>query len=232
MEEEPEDAAAEAFEVLRAEVAGMHAELAELGPALQSAKAPDYAPTLGEMAKTLETIQAHPALRSTPAAYSAEMRSSMDALRQRLDGDLQRAFQAMAAASTDVRRFAGDLRSREQQRRWVIIAGAGGLVAGAILWAGIAGPIARAMPASWALPERMASATLRLDRWDAGSRLMQRANPAAWNELVGADQLWRTNSKALAACSRAAEIKRAAQGCSVAVGPPTPKGGTALRSHG
>src|SRR5277367_3333525 len=127
--DEPEDAAAEAFEALRAEVAGMRAELAEFGPALRGANAPDYAPTLGEMAKTLETIQAHPALRSTPAAYSAEVRTSMDALRQRLDGDLQRASQTVASASADFRRFAGDLRGREQQRNWVITAGAGGLIA-------------------------------------------------------------------------------------------------------
>lgn len=222
MEEEPEDAAAEAFEALRAEVAGMRAELAEFGPALQSAKASDYTPTLGEMARTLETIQAHPALRSTPAAYSAEMRTSMDALRQRLDGDLQRASQTMAAASAVVQRFACDLRSREQQRNWVISAVAGGLVAGAILWAGIAGPIARALPASWSLPERMAAATLRLDRWDAGTRLMQSANPAAWNELVAADQLWRTNNHALEACARAAEKKGGGQRCSVDVEQRTP----------
>ncbi|WP_394762187.1 DUF6118 family protein [Phenylobacterium sp.] len=79
-----------------------------------------------------------------------------------------------------MRRFAGELRALDAQRRALLYAVAGGLIAGVVLYAGLAGPIARALPASWRVPERMAAATLGQDRWDAGARLMQDASPQGW----------------------------------------------------
>ena len=50
---------------------------------------------------------------------------------------------------------------------------AAGVVFGIVFWVSLSGPIARALPASWLVPERMAAASLRLDRYDAGLRLIQ-----------------------------------------------------------
>ena len=69
---EPEDAAAEAFEALRAEVGLLRADLAGLKSAA-TAQATDYAPTLGAMANSLAAIEEHPALKLTPASFAARL---------------------------------------------------------------------------------------------------------------------------------------------------------------
>jgi len=121
-------------------------------------------------------------------------------------------------ASRDVARFAGELRSREAQRNAVVYAGAGGLAAGMVLWAILAGRLARLLPQSSQVPEKMAAATLHLDRWEAGSRLMQSADPASWKTVVIGAQLWRENRPALETCLKAAEKTQKAETCKVVVG--------------
>jgi hypothetical protein len=142
-----------------------------------------------------------------------------------IEPDLRHAVAAVDHASRDVERFAGELRSREAQRNAVVYAGAGGLVVGAVLWAILAGPLARLLPQSWQVPEKMAAATLHLDRWAAGSRLMQSADPGSWKTVVAGAQLWRENRSALEGCAKAAVKLQRPQPCKVDVGgtdTPTP----------
>lgn len=61
-QEEPEDAAAEAFEALRAEVIQLRAGVESLSAAIQGQASPDYTPTLGAIAKSLAAVEGHPAL--------------------------------------------------------------------------------------------------------------------------------------------------------------------------
>lgn len=68
-----------------------------------------------------------------------------------------------------------------------------------------------------ALPE-LSGATLRMDRWAAGSRLMQSADPGNWKTVIAASQLWRGNQKALEACLKAADRFQKPQACKVTVG--------------
>jgi hypothetical protein len=111
------------------------------------------------------------------------------------------------------------VRTREAQRKALIYAAAGGLVGGALLWAVVAGPIARALSASWRAPEKMAAAILGVDRWAAGLQLMRSVDAAAWDNVVAASNLWRDNAKTLEACSRsAAKVGRPAS-CKVMVAP-------------
>lgn len=217
--EPTEDAAAEAFEQLRAEVAQLRAAM-EAFPSRFKLKAPDYAPTLGAMAKSLEKIESHPALLLTPERYRADAYTVAEGVRQAIEPRLQQVMTTIAHASGDVRRFAGELRTREAQRTAVITAAAGGLAAGAILWSLLSGPAARALPASWHIPEKMAAATLHLDRWTAGSRLMESANPSGWAGMAAASQVWQANALALAACARSAEKREKAQVCKVIVRAP------------
>src|SRR3546814_10511692 len=72
-------------------------------------------------------------------------------------------------------------RRGDKQNRWLYIFGGGGLVLGLLLYAVLAGPIARIMPTSWRWPERMATRILdERSLWDAGQRLMQTAAPESW----------------------------------------------------
>ncbi|WP_068877447.1 MULTISPECIES: DUF6118 family protein [unclassified Phenylobacterium] len=215
--EEAQDAAAVAFEQLRAEVAHVRAALEALGPVLRSVKAPDYSPTLGQIVQRLEAIESHPALKVTPDQHRWAVDRAAEAARRSVQQDVQEVFATVGRASSDIRRFAGELRTREQQGKALVYAAVGGLVAGAVLWVLLSGPIARALPASWRVPERMAAATLHLDRWEAGARLMETANPGAWGALVAASRLWRGNHDALDACARSAARAGRTQPCRVVV---------------
>ncbi len=78
------------------------------------------------------------------------------------------------------------------------------MVAGALIWVLVSGPIARALPARWHVPEKLAAATLRLDRGEAGVRLMQSADPQRWARVVEGSELERENHAALDDCRKMA----------------------------
>jgi hypothetical protein len=63
----------------------------------------------------------------------------------------------------------------------------------------------------------MAAATLNLDRWDAGARLMQSDNPQGWAQVAECAKLERENRAALEDCWRAATRTGKAQRCIVMV---------------
>jgi hypothetical protein len=73
------------------------------------------------------------------------------------------------------------------------------------------------IPARWNVAERMAAATFRLDRWEAGARLMQSANSQGWARGVSVSELERANRKALDDCRKAAVWTGMAQRCTVTV---------------
>ncbi|MBP7818253.1 MAG: hypothetical protein KA085_19210, partial [Phenylobacterium sp.] len=168
-----------AFEALRAEVAALRTSLS----GGDGRAAPDYAPTLGKMAAALAKIEAHPALQLTPEAFAYQVRQARDAAQQQGSRDMSAAIQRVDAAGADLEHLAARQRTGREQVRQVAIMTAVGAVAGVIVWVCFSGPIARALPAGWSVPERMAAATLRLDRWEAGARLMQNANAAGTSRL-------------------------------------------------
>lgn len=209
---EPQDAAAEAFEALRAEVAQLRAVLEDL-----PTTAPDYSPTLAAIAQSLAAMEAHPALRLTPDALASQVRQASEAAQQQGRRELANAVQRVDAAGADLERLAERQRTGREQVRQVAIMTAVGAVAGVIVWVCFSGPIARALPASWSVPERMAAATLRLDRWGAGARLMASASQQGWARLAAASDLERENRTALDDCRKAAGRTGKAQRCSVTV---------------
>jgi len=211
---EPQDAAAEAFEALRAEVAQLRTALEGL-----PTTAPDYSPTLAAIAQSLAAMEAHPALRLTPQDLASQVRQASEAAQQQGRRELANAVQRVDAAGADLERVAVRQRTGREQVRQVAIMTAVGAVAGVIVWVCFSGPIARALPAGWGVPERMAAATLRLDRWGAGARLMASASPQGWARLAAASDLERENRTALDDCRKAAVRTGKAQRCSVTVTP-------------
>ena len=217
-EQEPQDAA-EAFEQLRNEVTELRAAIEQLPKKIRG-KAPDYSQTLAAIIYGLKKIESHPAMQLTPERFGSQAKDAAMAIRRAIEPDLQHAVAAVDHASREVARFAGDLRSREAQRQAVAYAAAGGLAAGVLLWAILAGPIARALPQGWQVPEKMAAATIHMDRWAAGSRLMQSADPDSWKTVIASSQLWRDNRPALEACLKAAEKLQKPETCKVVISAP------------
>jgi hypothetical protein len=210
------DDPAAAFEALRAEVAALRADLGGDG---DGRAAPDYAPTLGKMAAAIAKIEAHPALQLTPEAFAYQVRQARDAAQQQGSRDMSAAIQRVDAAGAGLERLAERQRTGREQVSQVAIMTAVGTVAGVIVWVCFSGPIARALPASWSVPERMAAATLRLDRWEAGARLMQNASPQGWARIAGASELELLNRETLEECRRLLARSRKAQRCVVTLTP-------------
>jgi hypothetical protein len=212
------DDPAAAFEALRAEVAALRASLGD------GRTAPDYAPTLGKMAASLAKIEAHPA-QLTPEAFAYQVRQARDAAQQQASRDMSAAIQRVDAAGAGLERMAERQRAGREQVRQVAIMTAVGAALGVIVWVCLSGPIARALPASWSVPQKMAAATLRLDRWKAGAALMESVSPDHWKQIADADSLMRPNSEAVIACRREAAQSGRPQRCVIKVAPTPGNGG-------
>lgn len=105
------------------------------------------------------------------------------------------------------------------QRQRTIKAAATGVLVGVMLWAGLAGPIARSLPESWQLPERMARRALGAPTLvDAGASLLQSADPVRWEEVIDAAKLSADNRDAINRCRAQAQKAKSPTNCIVRVG--------------
>jgi len=207
------DAAEAAFDRLRTELlAGQDSVAAEL-------KRLDCSETLGVIVQRLQVIEDHPALSMTPQQYGQALRAANEAVEKRAEQQFYGVIQGLDAVARDLRGRWADARARQRQNRHLVMAAAAGVVVGAGLWVGLSGPVARALPASWAAPEKMAAATLGLDGWNAGQRLMRWASPPGFQLAVQGDRLVRANREALAKCEATARSSGQAQRCVLTVPP-------------
>src|SRR3546814_16475385 len=85
----------------------------------------------------------------------------------------------------------------DKQNRWLLGTGIAGLFGGILLWSAVPGIVARALPASWHVPERIAARTLRLDIRDAGKRLIGVADQKA----VSRSEERRVGKECVSTCS-------------------------------
>jgi hypothetical protein len=168
-------------------------------------------------------MEAHPALRLTPQDLASQVRQASETTQQQSRRELANAVQRVDAAGAELERLAEHQRTGREQVRQVAIMTAVGAVAGVVVWVCFSGPLVRALPAGWNLPERMAAATLRLNRWDAGARLMQSANPAAWSRLTQNSEIEGATATAIAECQRSANRVRKPQRCALVIAPTVPR---------
>jgi hypothetical protein len=204
---------AAAFDALRAEVAQLRTALEGL-----PTTAPDYSPTLADIAESLEAMEEHPALRLTPESFAAQVREASESVRRLAQRELTDTLQQLRRAADDMKGIVEGHRTRQVQNYWLAGMAGAGAVFGVIVWVGFSGPIARALPAGWSVPERMAAATLRLDRWKAGMQLLRTADPALWNELAEGSQLEQDNAAALEGCRKAVLKAGKPQPCLITLG--------------
>ncbi|WP_322966062.1 DUF6118 family protein [Sphingomonas fuzhouensis] len=220
------DGATQAFEHLRGEVTLLRRAVERLAAERgDDAHAPDYSETLGVIANNITAVAQRvdvlvksPALSLPPEEIGRQiMAAGFDARRE--DHRLfTAAKQGMDEVAAKLRyQLDSHVMAGEQQRRLRQM-GLAGVAAGMVLWAALAGPIARSFPASWLLPERMAARSLRLPMWEAGQRLMRAGDATGFASLVAADRLVATNREALEVCrGQAAKTKKAVR-CTIEVG--------------
>lgn len=223
----PGDDPAEAFERLRGEVSLLRHAVGALTTARETIEMPDYEPTLARtervltvLAQQIEGMRQSPALTLTPEQMSREIVSS--ALHARRE-DQRLIIEARAGIDQAVRAISNRLataRHGEDQKRWLYATGIGGLALGMLIWAVLAGPFARAMPASWQWPEHVAVRVLgESDSWSAGQRLMQVGSPQSWSRIVAADHRDKDNRDVLQACQKAAAKAKKPVRCTIEVKP-------------
>ena len=129
-------------------IADLTAEVRVIRRALEAlaAKKPvDYAPTLAALTQELErltVVTANMARRSamalTPESYAAQLRRATDEAAQPAAAELQR----VQTFTGPLERALGEIRTREEQRRWLLRAAGGGMAAGVFVWALVLPPIA------------------------------------------------------------------------------------------
>ncbi|WP_267382416.1 MULTISPECIES: DUF6118 family protein [unclassified Sphingomonas] len=229
-ESEGEDGAAQAFDDLRAEVKLMRRAIERLtAERTEHPEGPDYSETLGVISKNLsataqrvDALVNSPALALTPHEIGRQILEVGTAGRSEDRRAIAAARQTIEEVATRLdRQLESHVMADEQRRRLRYVAQNVGLIAlvmGALLWAILAGPIARAMPASWLLPERMAARSLRMPMWQGGQRLMKAGDAQAFAGVLANNRLAVSNREALKACRKQAAKARKAVRCTIQVG--------------
>ena len=215
-----------AFEQLRGEVALLRRAVEGLTAAREAIDIPDYEPTLARTEKVLgllvqqtDAMRRSPAMAITPETMGSRLNASVVQAVSVARGEVQASKSVLDGAAMDLRRLAASVRSANEQKRWLWLVGGGGLFLGLLLYAMLAGPIARVMPASWQWPERMAVRVLDEPTfWDAGEHLMASASPPSWDVIVAAANLARDNRTTIETCREAAGKSEKAVRCTIKVG--------------
>ncbi|MBI0477166.1 hypothetical protein D9601_17605 [Sphingomonas sp. MA1305] len=221
-----EDEAARAFEGVRGELALLRRAIERLAAErADDSHAPDYSETLGVIANNItataraaNALVKSPALSLTPEEMNRQIAAAGSAGRAEDRRVISAARQTIEEVATKLgRRLESHVMADEQRRRlWRV--GLSGIVAGAVLWAALAGPIARSLPTNWLLPERMAARTLRMPMWEGGQRLMKAGDPLAFAGVRADNRLATANRETLEACRKqAAKVKKTMR-CTIEVG--------------
>lgn len=229
-DDEPEidEPAAAAFARLEGEVALMRRATEKLAAEKADIRIPDYSTTLGELSKhlgaverTLTFIAAKPAMELTPETMAQRIDRAVRQARESAEGEMRRAQVQLNNAVYELRGTTSTLRAAHQQRRHLIWAAGGGVLAGCLLWSILPGAVARAVPDRWQLPERMAAHIVGAPSlWEGGMRLMQAGSPAAYRAISAAAVMRHDNKGKIAGCEKAARGAKKRVRCTIMVGHP------------
>lgn len=215
-----------AFEQLRGEVALLRRAVEGLTAAREAIDIPDYEPTLARTEKVLgllvqqtDAMRRSPAMAITPETMGRRLNASVVQTVSAVRGEVQASKSALDGAVGDLRGLVASTRRANEQKQWLYMVGGGGVLLGLLLYALLAGPIARMMPTGWQWPERMAVRLLGTGTvWETGRHLMISASPQNWNEIAAAFNLMDDNRKAIEACREAAAKAEKGVRCTIKVG--------------
>lgn len=222
-----DDAAAEAFEELRAEVTLLRRAVERL--AAERAELPqpkDYDETLGRIAKAInklaermDVLAERPGISITPEGIARQIAAAGSTIRAEDQRMIASAGKSLEDATRALHGYVVSARRGHEQNRWLVWMAIGGVVLGMILWAAFAGAVARAVPEGWLWPERMAVRTLRLDTWTASRRLAAVSRPDTWNTMVAGAVIVQDNREAIERCRKTVSRTREAVRCTVDIHP-------------
>jgi hypothetical protein len=185
--------AAQAFGELRAEVSLLRRAVERLTD--ERTAQSDYAPTLEAIDKRIQDVcgwarrvSEKPALTLTPESLGREIAAAAASSRGADRQMLETASAAMDAAAGRIDAMIARSRSVAEQNKELMKNRIAFAIAGMALSAILPGAIARSLPVSWAVPERMAARMLGTDMWRAGQGMMSKADPDRWRQIVARER--------------------------------------------
>lgn len=219
-EDHERDAAAEAFEGVRGELALLRRAIEGIAARDDRPEPPDYGETLGQITKLANaTLQRAEFMRK-----AIEEEAVARQVANRITGAVAEDRQAVKTAAGELRDATRALQSvtvsarrGDEQNKWLGVAAIGGIVVGMIVWAVFAGIVARAVPANFHWPEKMAARTLAMPMWEGGPRMMRTAAPVSFANIAAADRIVPDNRNAVEACHKAAVRAKKAVRCTIEV---------------
>lgn len=231
-DEEGPDEAAQAFEELRAEVTLMRRAVERLtAERMEVPEPPDYSETLGVIANNItataqrvDMLAKSPMLAMTPEQLAGRITAAASVARQEDRQTIATARTGLEDVTRQLHVYVVSARRGDEQNRWLMWTTIGGVMIGMIFWGMFAGIVARAVPASWQWPEKMAARSLDLPMWEGGQRLMRASAPDAFANIAAGDRIVTANREALEGCQKIADKTRRAVKCTVSI-TPHPKSG-------
>lgn len=230
-DEQHGDAAAEAFEAMRGEMALLRRAVERLAAERQEVPEPiDYTDTLGHLQKGVnaatnridlvaQAIAKMPGLKMTPEEMAQRIGGAADVARREDQKAITSARQSFEDTTRRLERYILAARTGEQQNRWVAYTGGLGIILGALLWGVFGGAILRTTPDSWGWPESAALSILGTDDHGMGARrLVMSHNPRMWDAMmlgIGIDQ---ENGEVVERCRDRAEKAGKSVRCTIDVG--------------
>ena len=225
MDDEDDIGGAErAFEALRAEVT-------LLRQAVEGQSAPDYALTLGAIAKELQAagvrltaIEASPQLQATPATVAQQVRQEASRLAEGQIAQARAAREGFERGQETIARVAFFEQRAQHDRRVVWAVGGGAALVGAILGSLLFMEVNRHAPDGWGWSAGWAAWLMQADTVQAGYKLIGRNDPSII-AVVGEDiRLGNAYADELHKCEAAAAQTGKEQRCAFGVQPPQAHG--------
>lgn len=198
--EEEVDSAAAAFKDLLAEISVLRRAVEAIPAPLRENRPPDYAPTLGVIAKAIQAIErrlagieGHPAIKVTPEQHGRAIeRAATNIVREPMETFRNEAA-ALGLERRQLSQIIGVALTQEPQRQWQLWFGGAGLALGLMLF-----PLVATLAPGGSYLAALAMG--ETDRRQAGGALMSEGSPEAWREFVAGANLVRANSEAIRMC--------------------------------
>ena len=173
-----------AFERLRGEVSLLRHAVEGLAAARENIEFPDYEPTLERtekilvaLAQRIDPIAKSPLLSMTPDSMASQIATAAIGARREDARLVAEARAGLDQAAREIGNRLASARHGDEQNRWLYVMAACGAVLGLLLYAFLAGPIARATPDSWRWPERI-EASLEVEQSGRYRNLLSPADAA------------------------------------------------------
>lgn len=211
--------AEQAFEALRAEVAALR-------QAIEGQTAPDYALTLGAIAKELqlvgarlEAIEGAPQLQGTPATIGRQIRDEAARLAESQVRQAQAAREGFEKGQETLAHVAYLEQRALHDRRILWAVGGGAALIGAVLGTMLFMEVNRHAPNNWGWSADWAAWLMQANTLQAGYQLIDRNDPGTAAALSEDIRLGNAYADALHKCEAEAERTRKEERCILDVVP-------------